>query len=109
VAGLAVARAGRAPSAGFRAGAGFVAAALLAWTALVAVPKPPDLPVPGVPLLASVDLNELEVPVLVSPQRPGPNLVHLPDIGGPQVTVTAGGKRVARSEERRVGKECKHR
>lgn len=92
---LAVARSGRTPSAGFRAGAGFVAAALLAWTALVAVPKPPDLPVPGVPLLASVDLNELEVPVLVSPQRPGPNLVHLPDIGGPQVTVTAGGKRVA--------------
>ncbi|MDQ0378538.1 hypothetical protein [Amycolatopsis thermophila] len=50
-----------------------VAAAFLAWSAFVAVPKPADLPVPGVPLLADAGGS----PVLVSPHRPGRNLVHL--------------------------------
>ncbi|NIH77953.1 hypothetical protein [Amycolatopsis viridis] len=50
-----------------------VAAAFLAWSAVVALPKPAELPVPGVPLLADAG----GAPVLVSPQRPGVNLVHL--------------------------------
>ncbi|GAB3573073.1 hypothetical protein GCM10027445_31700 [Amycolatopsis endophytica] len=58
-----------------------VAAAFLAWSAFVAVPKPADLPVPGVPLLADAGGG----PVLVSPQRPGRNLVHLPEPGSVRV------------------------
>lgn len=59
-----------------------VAAAFVAWSAFVALPKPAELPVPGVPLLAEAG----GTPVLVSPQRPGVNLVHLPTAG----TVRAG-------------------
>ncbi|GAA3435844.1 hypothetical protein [Kutzneria kofuensis] len=52
-----------------------VVVAYLAWAALGAIPRPADLPTPGVPLLGEA----AGVPVLVAPQRPGRNLVHLPD------------------------------
>ncbi|WP_116101092.1 hypothetical protein [Amycolatopsis thermalba] len=58
-----------------------VAAAFVAWSAFVALPEPADLPVPGVPLLADAG----RTPVLVSPQRPGVNLVHLPTAGSARV------------------------
>ncbi|MFC0433270.1 hypothetical protein [Kutzneria buriramensis] len=51
-----------------------VVVAYVAWAALGAIPRPADLPTPGVPLLGSAS----GVPVLVAPQRPGRNLVHLP-------------------------------
>ncbi|MEQ0564871.1 hypothetical protein ABJI51_37825 [Amycolatopsis sp. NEAU-NG30] len=71
---LAALRQGRA----YRLGAAGVAAGFLAWSALGALPAPPPLPVPGVPLLA----DGPGFPVLVSPQRPGPNLVHFPASAG---------------------------
>jgi hypothetical protein len=55
-------------------GALLVVVAYLAWAALGAIPRPADLPTPGVPLLGSAAGS----PVLVVPQRPGRNLVHLP-------------------------------
>ena len=55
-------------------GALLVVVAYLAWAALGAIPRPADLPTPGVPLLGSA----AGTPVLVVPQRPGHNLVHLP-------------------------------
>ncbi|MDQ7809812.1 hypothetical protein Q5425_39325 [Amycolatopsis sp. A133] len=74
VSGLAVVLRGRA----YRFGAAGVALGFLAWSALGAIPAPPPLPVPGVPLLA----DEPGFPVLVSPQRPGHNLVHFPPSAG---------------------------
>lgn len=64
-----------------RAAIAGVAASLVAWSAFAAVPEPADLPVPGVPLLADAGGS----PVLVSPQRPGRNLVHLPEPGAVRV------------------------
>jgi hypothetical protein len=64
-----------------------VAAGLLAWSGLAAIPPPQELPVPGVPVLASAG----RVPVLISPHRPGRNLVHFP-AGG--VSVSVGGVEV---------------
>ncbi|MDT7785945.1 MAG: hypothetical protein QOF58_4364, partial [Pseudonocardiales bacterium] len=61
-----------------------VVAGLLVWSGLAAIPSPQELPQPGVPVLASAG----SVPVLISPHRPGRNLVHFP-IGG--VTVSVGG------------------
>lgn len=55
-------------------GALLVVVAYLAWAALGAIPRPADLPTPGVPLLGTAS----GAPVLVVPQRPGHNLVHLP-------------------------------
>ncbi|MFC0544051.1 DUF6239 family natural product biosynthesis protein [Kutzneria chonburiensis] len=55
-------------------GALLVVVSYLAWAALGAIPRPADLPTPGVPLLGSA----AGTPVLVVPQRPGRNLVHLP-------------------------------
>jgi hypothetical protein len=63
----------------YRFGALGVAGAFLAWSTVAALPQPPEPPVPGVPLLASADLGGRQVPLLVSPQRPGKNLVHVPD------------------------------
>jgi len=68
-------------------GALLVVVAYVAWAALGAIPRPADLPTPGVPLLG----DATGVPVLVAPQRPGRNLVHLPD----EATVN-GVKAVAR-------------
>ncbi len=56
-------------------GALLVVIAYVAWAALGAIPRPANLPTPGVPLLGEA----AGVPVLVTPQRPGRNLVHLPD------------------------------
>ncbi|QUQ71139.1 DUF6239 family natural product biosynthesis protein [Kutzneria sp. CA-103260] len=56
-------------------GALLVVIAYVAWAALGAIPRPTDLPTPGVPLLGDAS----GAPVLVAPQRPGRNLVHLPD------------------------------
>ncbi|RSN19102.1 hypothetical protein DMC63_16895 [Streptomyces sp. WAC 05977] len=66
----------------YRFGAAAVAIGFVAWSALAAIPKPPELPVPGVALLAEAALGEQRLPVLVSPQRPGKNLVHFPASAG---------------------------
>ncbi len=79
----------------YRFGAAAVALGFLAWSALGAIPAPPPLPVPGVPLLA----DDAGFPVLVSPQRPGRNVVHFPPSAGNDLSVGAGGlvtKAVAR-------------
>lgn len=62
-----------------------VAAGLLVWSGLAAIPSPQELPVPGVPVLATAG----RVPVLISPHRPGPNLVHFPS-GNHRVKVGDG-------------------
>lgn len=62
----------------YRLGVVGIALGFLAWSALGAIPAPPPLPVPGVPLLA----DDAGFPVLVSPQRPGHNLVHFPKSAG---------------------------
>ncbi|WP_020668438.1 hypothetical protein [Amycolatopsis nigrescens] len=72
-------------------GAAGVAIGFLAWSALAAVPRPAELPVPGVPLLADVSVAAAEFPVLVSPQRPGRNLVHFPDSAGRDLSVGVAG------------------
>ncbi|SFW46528.1 hypothetical protein [Amycolatopsis australiensis] len=80
----------------YRLGAIGVALGFLAWSALGAIPAPPPLPVPGVPLLAGGP----GFPVLVSPQRPGHNVVHFPaSAGGDLAAGVRGGivtKAVAR-------------
>ncbi|MBW4717078.1 hypothetical protein [Saccharothrix obliqua] len=63
----------------------------VAWSALAAVPRPAELPTPGVPVLAEVTLAGQRVPVLVTPHRPGRNLVHLPASAVDGVRVAAGG------------------
>lgn len=72
-----------------RYGTPAVAVSLLVWSGLAAIPSPQELPVPGVPVLATAG----GAPVLISPHRPGPNLVHFPSgnhrvrVGdGPEVT-----------------------
>lgn len=67
-----------------RGGVLAVAIAFLAWTTFVALPRPDALPIPWVPLLRSA----AGMPVLVSPHRPGRNLVHVPESAGPGVTVS---------------------
>ncbi|MEV4148988.1 hypothetical protein AB0J40_35390 [Amycolatopsis sp. NPDC049691] len=79
----------------YRFGVLGVALGFVAWSALGAIPVPPPLPVPGVPLLA----DDAGFPVLVSPQRPGRNVVHFPASAGDDLSVGAGGlvtKAVAR-------------
>ncbi|WP_158641310.1 hypothetical protein [Amycolatopsis eburnea] len=79
----------------YRFGVLGVALGFVAWSALGAIPVPPPLPVPGVPLLA----DEAGFPVLVSPQRPGRNVVHFPASAGNDLSVGAAGlvtKAVAR-------------
>ncbi|HJQ46754.1 MAG TPA: hypothetical protein VJ870_10595 [Amycolatopsis sp.] len=64
-----------------KAGVAVVMVAFLAWTTVAALPRPPEPPTPGVALLSTVSLSGRQVPVLVSPQRPGRNLVHVPVAG----------------------------
>ena len=64
-----------------KCGVAVVMVAFLAWTTVVALPRPAEPPTPGVPLLSSVSLSGQQVPVLVAPQRPGRNLVHVPVAG----------------------------
>jgi hypothetical protein len=54
-----------------------LAVALVAGAALAAIDIPPAPPVPGAPLLRSVATGAAPLPVVVVPQRPGWNLVHL--------------------------------
>lgn len=68
-----------------------VAVAFVAWTAAPALGRPAELPVPGVPVLASATVGGADVPVLISPHRPGTNLVHLPASAGDDVTVGVDG------------------
>jgi hypothetical protein len=83
VSGLAAVLRGRA----YRFGAVGVALGFVAWSALGAIPAPPPLPVPGVPLLA----DQAGFPVLVSPQRPGHNLVHFPPSAGDDLSAGVRG------------------
>jgi hypothetical protein len=83
VSGLAAVLRGRA----YRVGAVGVALGFVAWSALGAIPAPPPLPVPGVPLLA----DQAGFPVLVSPQRPGHNLVHFPASAGDDLSAGVRG------------------
>ena len=73
------------------AGIGAVALTFLTWSALPALPQPRELPAPGVPLLAQVPLADQQTPVLVTPHRPGRNLVHFPEKSGHDLTVRAEG------------------
>ncbi|MCG8915512.1 hypothetical protein L6E12_06900 [Actinokineospora sp. PR83] len=80
----------------YRYGTPVVAAGFLAWTAIAAVPAAPALPVPGVPVLADTAVADRLVPVLISPHRPGTNLVHFPASAGADLKVSAdGGPEVA--------------
>jgi hypothetical protein len=54
-----------------------LAGALVAGAALAAFDIPPAPPVPGAPLLRSVGAADARLPVIVVPQRPGWNLVHV--------------------------------
>lgn len=72
-------------------GAVLVAVAFLAWSNAAAIPRPTDLPIAGVPLLRELSLAGKQLPMLVSPQRPGKNLVHFPDSAGSDVVITAEG------------------
>jgi hypothetical protein len=78
----------------YPAGAVVVVVAFLAWTTVDALPRPPALPEPGVPLLAQASVADKQVALLVSPQRPGKNLVHFPDSTGGNLSVAAGGRSV---------------
>ncbi|WP_318305889.1 hypothetical protein [Amycolatopsis solani] len=80
----------------YRFGAVAVAAAFVAWSALGAIPAPPPLPVPGVPLLA----DDAGFPVLVSPQRPGHNLVHFPPGAGDDLSAGVRGGLVTKAVAR---------
>ena len=75
----------------YRFGAAAVAVAFVALALLPAIPRPGELPQPGVARLAHTSLGGQDVPVLVTPHRPGPNLVHLPESAGSDITVDTGG------------------
>ncbi|GAA3241155.1 hypothetical protein GCM10017691_44080 [Pseudonocardia petroleophila] len=62
------------------AAVGAGAAAVVVLTTLVALPAI-ALPERGAPLLRTVALGDLAVPVAVVPQRPGPNLVYVGAVG----------------------------
>jgi hypothetical protein len=79
----------------YRLGAVGALIAVVAWTALPGIPPPHDLALPGVPRLVSA----AGTPVLVSPHRPGRNLVHFPESAGLDVVVESGG-RIARAVPR---------
>ncbi|MDA3624366.1 hypothetical protein OU415_02890 [Saccharopolyspora sp. WRP15-2] len=73
----------------YRFGAVGVLVAVVAWTALPGLPPPGDLPAPGVPRVVTAAGTS----VLVSPHRPGRNLVHFPASAGLDVAVeTAAGR-----------------
>lgn len=80
----------------YRFGALGVAVGFVAWSALAAIPTPPALPVPGVPLLAEAD----GVPVLLSPQRPGRNVVHFPASAGDDLSAGVQGGLITKAVAR---------
>lgn len=67
----------RVPRGAFRFATAGLVAALGAGAVLAAVPVPVPLPATGVPLLRDVALGGAVTPVLISPHRPGRNLVHV--------------------------------
>lgn len=71
---------------GYPAGAAVLVVAFLVSGAVAAMPRPATQP-SGVPLLGRISLAGQGFPVLVSPQRPGRNLVHFPDSAGPGLVV----------------------
>ncbi|WP_336161858.1 hypothetical protein [Amycolatopsis sp. VC5-11] len=85
---------------GYRYGVAGVALGFVAWSALAAVPQPAPLPVPGVPLLADATVGGASVPVLVSPQRPGRNLVHFPASAGTDLSAGVEGGTVTTAAAR---------
>jgi hypothetical protein len=72
-----------------RLGAGAMVLVFLTTAALATLPKPPVSAEPGQPLLRPVELGIRHLVLLVTPMRPGPNLVHIGDAGGGQ-TIAAG-------------------
>ncbi|MFI6024222.1 hypothetical protein [Amycolatopsis magusensis] len=84
----------------YRYGTVGVVAGFVAFSALAAIPRPADLPVPGVPVLGEVSLAGQRVPLLISPQRPGRNLVHFPAGAGDQLDVGVPGGPLARATPR---------
>jgi len=80
----------------YRFGAAGVALGFVAWSALGAIPVPPPLPVPGVPLLADAP----GFPVLVSPQRPGHNVVHFPASAGDDLSAGVRGGLITKAVAR---------
>ncbi|WIV56417.1 hypothetical protein [Amycolatopsis nalaikhensis] len=80
----------------YRLGVVGIALGFLAWSALGAIPVPPPLPVPGVPLLA----DNAGFPVLVSPQRPGHNVVHFPKSAGNDLSAGVRGGLVTQAVAR---------
>ncbi|RKT55300.1 hypothetical protein [Saccharothrix australiensis] len=77
------------PARAYRYGTVGVVLAFVAWSGLAAVPRPDELPTPGVPVLAEKTLAGKRVPVLVAPHRPGRNLVHFPASAGDGIRVGA--------------------
>ncbi|WP_433271717.1 hypothetical protein ACQPZF_13415 [Actinosynnema sp. CS-041913] len=77
------------PDRAYRYGTAGIVLAFVAWSSIAAVPRPADLPTPGVPVLVETVLAGQRVPVLVAPHRPGRNLVHLPAGAGDGIRVGA--------------------
>jgi hypothetical protein len=69
-----------------RLAAGLLVVAFLAGASLATLPQPAAGPSPGRALLRPVDLGLRHLAVLVTPMRPGANLVHVGDAGGGQAT-----------------------
>jgi hypothetical protein len=67
-----------------RLAAGALTFALLAAAMVATFPLPLPAPEPGQPLLRPVSLGLRHLAVLVTPMRPGRNLVHVGDAGGGQ-------------------------
>ncbi|MFD9895726.1 hypothetical protein ACFWY9_40815 [Amycolatopsis sp. NPDC059027] len=84
----------------YRFGAVGVAVGFLAWSALAAIPQPPALPVPGVPLIADAVAGGARIPVLLSPQRPGRNLVHFPASAGDDLSAGVPGGLITKAAAR---------
>jgi hypothetical protein len=92
------------PGRTYRYGSAGIALGFLAWSALAAVPPPAPLPIPGVALLANASADGTAFPLLLSPQRPGRNLVHFPDSAGADVSVGVAGGLVTPATAGRVRK-----
>jgi hypothetical protein len=88
------------PGRAYRYGSAGIALGFLAWSALAAVPPPVPLPIPGVALLANASAGGTAFPLLLSPQRPGRNLVHFPDSAGTDVSVGVAGGLVTPATDR---------
>ncbi|AXB46789.1 hypothetical protein [Amycolatopsis albispora] len=88
------------PSRAYRYGTAGIVAGFVAFSALAAIPRPAELPVPGIPVLGAAALGGQQVPVLISPHRPGRNLVHFPASAGDQLDVGVPGGPLVRATPR---------